>query len=183
MLDSVLLNSWSSVIHTVVVGSLGYLAVVILLRVSGKRTLSKWNSFDFVVTIAFGSILASLLLSTNTSLVQGVVGFGVLVFWQFLVTRLSHRYNSVENLIKTQPRLLLYKGQLQTKALKQERVTEEEIRMALRSEGIASIEEVDAIVLETNGSFSVIKDISTTPASALLDVKGYTYQEVNQFQS
>ncbi|MEO1764122.1 MAG: DUF421 domain-containing protein, partial [Cyanobacteria bacterium J06629_18] len=53
-------NSWDTLQHTLIVGTLGYVATIILLRVSGKRTLSKWNSFDFIVTIAFGSILASL---------------------------------------------------------------------------------------------------------------------------
>ena len=52
-------------LETIITGIIAYIAIIFFLRVSGKRTLSKWNSFDFVVTIAFGSILASILLSTQ----------------------------------------------------------------------------------------------------------------------
>ncbi|MEM8808161.1 MAG: hypothetical protein AAGF01_19240 [Cyanobacteria bacterium P01_G01_bin.38] len=75
-------NSWPSLAHTLTAGSLGYIVIIFLLRISGKRTLSKWNAFDFVVTIAFGSILAAMLLSKETSLAQASLGFGLLVLYQ-----------------------------------------------------------------------------------------------------
>ena len=56
-------ESGSALLRTLIVGSLAYMALVFLLRVSGKRTLSKWNAFDLVVTVAFGSTLATALLS------------------------------------------------------------------------------------------------------------------------
>ena len=167
-------NSWSELLHTLIVGSLGYVALIILLRISGKRTLSKWNAFDFIVTIAFGTILGSILLSTNTSLLQGVLGFGLLILFQFIISWLSVRFKGVPGLINAQPTLLLYKGKLLHDALKRERITEGEIRAALRTSGIAALEDVDAVVLETNGSFSVIEEITTDSASALTDVQGYS---------
>jgi len=84
-------NQWSSLAHTLITGSLGYILIIFLLRVSGKRTLSKWNSFDFVVTIAFGSILAAMLLSKTTSLAQAGLGFGLLVLYQFGITWIAAR--------------------------------------------------------------------------------------------
>ena len=72
-------DSGTVLVRTVVVGTLASLALVALLRLAGKRTLSKWNAFDLVVTVAFGSTLATALLSKDTSLAQGVVAFALLV--------------------------------------------------------------------------------------------------------
>ena len=166
--------SWPALLHTLVVGSVGYIALIILLRISGKRTLSKWNAFDFIVTIAFGTVLGSILLSTDTSLAQGVLGFGLLILLQFLITWLSVRSKDMQGLIKAKPTLLLSKGEFQHEALKRERVTEGEIRAAIRANGSAALEDVEAVVLETDGSFSVIKKNQGSSTSALVDVQGYS---------
>ncbi len=77
--DPMFFQNWSGLLRTVVVGVLAYVALVALLRVSGKRTLSKMNAFDFVVTVALGSTLATILLSKNVALAEGVVAFAVLI--------------------------------------------------------------------------------------------------------
>jgi uncharacterized membrane protein YcaP (DUF421 family) len=165
-------GSESALIRTLIVGSLAYVALVLLLRFSGKRTLSKWNAFDLVVTVAFGSTLATALLSKDTSLAQGVLAFGLLVGLQWSITWLSVRSATVERWVKAQPRLLLFQGQWQQQALQQERVTESEIRAALRAHGMTALEDVEAVVLETDGSFSIIKQRGNS-LSALADVQGY----------
>ncbi len=166
-------NSWDALLRTLIIGTLGYIAIIFLLRISGKRTLSKWNSFDFIVTIAFGSILASLMLSKDTSLVQGVLGIATLIFLQFIITSISVRSSIFQRWIKAEPTLLLYQGELQHYALRHERVSKSEVLAALRSQGIGRIEDVEAVILETDGSFSVIKKNHSSSASALVDVKGY----------
>lgn len=167
-------NNWSSLYQTFVVGVLGYLGVIVLLQISGKRTLAKWNAFDFVVTIAFGSILAAMVLNSSTSLIQGLFGFGLLVALQVFVSWLSVHSSRVQSLVKAEPTLLLYRGEFQHSALQRERVTKREILASIRSNGIAAVEEVEAVVLETNGTFSVIPLSDKNSASALADVKGYT---------
>ena len=64
-------DSWASLGRTAVVGILAYVALVLLLRVSGKRTLSSMNAFDLVVTVALGSTLASVFLSSSVPLARG----------------------------------------------------------------------------------------------------------------
>ncbi|MGF1514897.1 MAG: DUF421 domain-containing protein [Elainellaceae cyanobacterium] len=164
-------NDVPSLLHTFLAGSLGYVAIILMLRISGKRTLSKWNSFDFVVTLAFGSILAAMLLSKSTSLAQGTLGFGMLVLYQFILTRTASRSSVVQDLIKAKPTLLLYEGQFLDKTLKQERVARGEVLASIRSQGIGDSSKVAAVVLETDGSFSVIKDLEDS--SALKDVEGF----------
>lgn len=172
MFDS-LFDSLSVLGRTLFVGTLAYTILIFLLRISGKRTLSKWNAFDFIVTVAFGSILGTMLLSKDTTLAQGLAGFALLVVLQFIVSWLNVHDQEVRGLIKNQPTLLLYQGQFQRDTLKHERITEGEVRAAIRANGIAAIEEVEAVVFETDGSFSVIKKFKDTPATALKDVQGY----------
>lgn len=158
-------------ISTIILGTIAYVAIIIMLRLSGKRTLSKWNAFDFVVTIAFGSILSSILLSTKDSFGTGILGFALLVLFQYILTWISVRSSLVQKLVKAEPALLLYQGQFRDDALKRERVAEGEVLAAIRASGIGGIEDTDAVVLETDGSFSVIADLSNSSASALKDVK------------
>ncbi|MEM8718939.1 MAG: YetF domain-containing protein [Cyanobacteria bacterium P01_G01_bin.39] len=159
-------------LNTIVLGTIAYIAIILMLRISGKRTLSKWNSFDFVVTIAFGSILSSILLSTKDSFGTGILGFGLLVLFQYILTWISARSSMVQKLVKAEPSLLLYKGKFKQEVLKRERVAEGEVLAALRASGVGAVEDADAVVLETDGSFSVIKDLGKGTASALKDVKG-----------
>lgn len=64
-------DGWTGLLRVLVVGTLAYAALVLLLRVSGKRTLSKMNAFDLVVTVALGSTLATVLLSRDVALAEG----------------------------------------------------------------------------------------------------------------
>jgi uncharacterized membrane protein YcaP (DUF421 family) len=87
-------------------------ALIILLRISGKRTLSKMNAFDFIVTIALGSTLATVLLNKSVSLADGVLALFLLIGLQFLITFFSVRSKRVSKLVKSIPTLLVYKGDL-----------------------------------------------------------------------
>lgn len=168
-----LLGSWEAVLHTLITGTLSYVGLIIFLRISGKRTLSKWNSFDFVVTVAFGSILASVFLTGSTSLVQAMTAIGLLISYQFILTWLSVRTQKVQSLIKAKPTLLVLKGELLETTLKRKRVTKGEVLAAIRSHGYGSLKEIGAVVLETNGNFSVIPSLDINQASAMADVEGF----------
>lgn len=143
--------------RTLIVGTLSYILVVLVLRVSGKRTLSKMNSFDFIVTVALGSVLASILTSQNLALLDGILAFSLLVFLQFITSWLSVRSDFFSSLVKASPTLLYYNGRFNELAMKKERIPKNEILQALRSDGTESLDKVLAIVLETDGTFSIIK--------------------------
>ncbi len=165
-----MLGGWHDLLRVVVVGTIVYVALIVCLRITGKRTLSKWNAFDFIVTISLGPILASALLSSTVAMTKGVLAVVVLIGLQFMITWLSVRFARVRNLIKTQPTLLLSRGTMLPGALRSQRVTESEVLAAVRAAGIAALEEVDAVVLETDGSFSVIKHSEAVSRSALQDI-------------
>ncbi len=166
-------DNWDSVIRTFLLGIILYVILVLFLRISGKRTLAKWNAFDFIVTVAFGSILSSAILDENITVMQGAIAFGILIFLQFLVTWLSARVKFIRKVVKADPKLLLYKGQLLKDSMKKERVTESEVLAAVREDGIYDLDKVGAVILETDGSFSVISELGNTQNTSLKDVEGF----------
>jgi uncharacterized membrane protein YcaP (DUF421 family) len=152
-------NNWNNLINVVIVGILAYSVMIFLLRISGKRTLSKWNAFDFIVTVALGSSLATSVLSDQVNLAQGITGFAILILMQFIVTWLSVRVKVIQKIIKAEPMFLFRDGKYLKEEMKKERVTESEIRAAIRSKGISDIKEVGAVVLETDGGFSILRKV------------------------
>ena len=70
-------DGWMGLVRVVVAGTCAYAALVLLLRISGKRTLAKLNAFDFVVTVALGSTLATVVLSSSVALAEGVVALAL----------------------------------------------------------------------------------------------------------
>lgn len=149
-------DSWHGLARVVIVGVLGYTALVLLLRVSGKRTLSKLNAFDLIVTVALGSTLATVLLSKDVALAEGVVAFGLLIALQFGITWMSVRSRKFSELVKAEPTLLLFQGQVLDGALRRERVTRDELLAAVRASGQTGIRQVHAVVLETDGTLNVV---------------------------
>jgi len=143
-------------LRVLLVGSLAYIGLVRLLRISGKRTLSKMNAFDLIVTVALGSTLATVLLSKDVPLAEGILAFALLIFLQFAVTWLSVRSTRFRGVIKAEPSLIFYQGQYLEQTLKAERVLKVEVLAAIREQGFASVDSILAVVLETDGSFSVI---------------------------
>jgi uncharacterized membrane protein YcaP (DUF421 family) len=78
-------DSWFDIGRVLAVGAAAYLTLVVTLRLSGKRTLAKLNAFDFVVTIAIGSTLATILLNTTVSWSEGAAALALLAALQFAV--------------------------------------------------------------------------------------------------
>jgi uncharacterized membrane protein YcaP (DUF421 family) len=165
-------DSVYDLIRVSVVGVLAYVGLVVLLRLSGKRTLAKMNAFDLVVTVALGSTLASILLSADVSYAEGVLALILLALLQLVASWLSTRWRAARTVIKSEPALLLRDGDLLMEDLRRERVTAGEVRQALRAQGYGDQHDIAAVVLETDGTFSVIPRGSAGDRSALIDVAG-----------
>ncbi len=165
-------DDWSIVARTLIVGTLAYVAMVLLLRVSGQRTLAKMNAFDLVVTVALGSALANVLLNEAVALTEGIVAFALLIALQYLVTWSSVRAPWVRRFVTGEPYLVAFQGVMLDEALRRKRVNADDVRAAVRSEGFALLDEVEAVVLETDGSFSVIGRNEDSGTSTLEGVEG-----------
>ncbi|MGK2966485.1 MAG: DUF421 domain-containing protein [Tepidiformaceae bacterium] len=156
-MDGLLFNGWENLLRTVVIGVLAYAVLILFLRVSGKRTLSKMNAFDFVVTIALGSTLATILLNKDVALAEGAVAFAVLIGLQFMVTWFAVRFPWVRQAVTGEPGLLFHDGTFLHGAMRRARITDEEIFAAVRAAGAEGMDSVAAVVLETDGTFSVVR--------------------------
>ncbi|MBA9078177.1 MULTISPECIES: DUF421 domain-containing protein [Rufibacter] len=170
-MEDMFFKNWDGILRVVLMSLLAYVYLIIVLRVTGKRTLSKMNAFDFIVTVAFGSTLATIILSKDVTLAEGVVALTMLTLLQYIITWLSVRSKAVSELVKSEPRFLYYQGKFLEKALQEERVTQDEVLAAMRSSGISGLEQVEAVVLETSGSMSALKKQEGTAPTVLHNVK------------
>ena len=157
IVDRVFFESWESLLRLLIIAVFSYVGLVAILRISGKRTLSKMNAFDLVVTVALGSVLATAILSKDVPLANGLLAFALLIFFQFVITWSSVRMKWVRRVVTGEPRMIFYRGEMLESSLRKARVAEGEVEAAIRSSGIGSMSEVEAVVLETDGSFSVIR--------------------------
>lgn len=152
-------NGWTPILRLFAVGVPAYIALILLLRISGKRTLSKFNAFDFIVTVAFGSMLAAAFMNRDLALVEVIGAFAILVLLQAVLTWSSVRSDWFERLVKSEPQLLYHRGQFLWDAMRKERVTESEIDAAIRAQGHGSAECVASVVLETDGTMSIVSNV------------------------
>ena len=170
---SIFFDSWGKLERSLLLALLAYLALVILLRISGKRTLTKLNVFDFVFVVALGSTLATTILSKDTTLADGLTAFAVLIGLQVALSLFCVYSHRVDVIINGEPSLLLYRGNFLGETMKRERVTKEEVLAALRNNGVKTYNEVDSVVLETDGTFSIVWRPVGDDCSTLSDVKGH----------
>lgn len=156
-MENIFFDNWNSVFRIIIITVLAYVALIVLLRSSGKRTLSKMNAFDFIITVALGSAFATVALTKSIPLFDGVLAFFLFIFLQYVISWLSVRISKIKQLVTSRPSMLLYQGELYHDILKKERITVDEIHMAARQKGITDLKEIDVMVLETTGDITIIQ--------------------------
>ncbi len=167
MTRSMLFDGWSDVARVLLLGAFAYMVMVVVLRGSGKRTLAKLNAFDLVVTVALGSVLATIALSGDVSLIEGVVAIGLLVAAQWAVSWASVRKPLARRLLRAEASIVFDDGRFDDSVLTSERLTRGEVLQAIRASGCGDVERVAAVVLESDGSLSVVTNDRCTTASAI----------------
>ncbi|MDP9022692.1 MAG: DUF421 domain-containing protein [Actinomycetota bacterium] len=139
----------------VVVSALGVLlAVVVYTRVVGLRTFSKMSSFDFAVTVAIGSAMASVSL-VGSSLLAGVLAIGTFLGAQYVIAQLRSRW-TFSSMVDNAPVVLMAGQEFLHDNLRRARVTEDDVRAKLRKANVYNYDQVRAVILETTGDISVI---------------------------
>jgi uncharacterized membrane protein YcaP (DUF421 family) len=114
-------------------------------------------AFDFVVTIALGSSLATVALNKSVTLADGIAALGVFILAQFLLTWLSVRIPRMKTLITSVPTLLFYRGDFLWEAMIRERISEEEIFKTSRMAGLSILDDVEMIILESTEDILIVK--------------------------
>ena len=152
-------------------GVAGYLLLIVFVRLSGKRSTSKMNNFDWIVTVAVGSVFASTVLLDDVSLLGGAFAMALLVALQFLLTLATSRSEAVRRAVLAPPALLFFRGEFLTQAMRRERVSHQEIVAAIRESGHADCDGC-AVVLESNADLSVLsvdRAADQVPALSFVD--------------
>lgn len=155
--DTLIFDGFDTILRTLTIGIMAYFAIVVIIRISGKRSLTQLNAFDLIVTVALGSILSSIIINKNVTITQGVTAFLVLIVMQYIITKFSVHTNFTKKYIKASPVFLYSNEAFHYENMKKERIVETEIKQAIRSNGNRSFSEIWAVILETDGSLSVIK--------------------------
>ena len=131
--------------------------VTALIRVVGLRALSKMTAFDFVATVAMGSLLAGAAQASDwAGYWQAMVAMAALFAGQWAMARLRARTETAEDLLDTTPRLLMRDGEILQNALRDARMTEADLRAKLREANVLDLRAVRAVVLEGTGDVSVL---------------------------
>jgi uncharacterized membrane protein YcaP (DUF421 family) len=164
-------DGWYLIARTATLSVIGFIALFAMLRISGKRTLSKLNVFDFVFVVAVGSVFAASIIDKDVTLIEGLISLAILIGTQVGLAKLAVYSRTAERIINGDPTILFEDGSFRHREMRKERITEEEVRGAIREEGVRKIEDVNAVVLENDGSLTVVWKGKGPGRSALRDVK------------
>lgn len=165
MIDTAWLSAAPSSLLMVFLTALGtYAAMVLFTRMAGLRSFSKLSSFDFAVTVAFGSVLASTILSETPSLAQGVTGLAVLFLIQWGVSVLRRHSALVSRMVDNEPLLIMVGSQVLEENLAQGQMTLADLRAKLREANVLDLTQIRAVVMETTGDVSVLHGDPGGPA-------------------
>ncbi len=141
---------------SIVLTTLGiYIAMIILVRISGKRSFSKMSSFDFATTIAIGSVIASGMVLKEVTLIKCVVALASIFALQSLVAYLM-RYKGFLNVVDNHPLLLMNGSIILHENLDKAHITEADLRSKLRTSNVMQLSEVKAVILERTGDLTVL---------------------------
>ena len=162
-------DTWKDIARVLIVTAASYATLVLILRVSGKRTLAKLNAFDLIVTVALGSTLATILLNTDVSWSEGAAALLGMAALQFLVAIVTVRIPGIRKVVTSQPTILVRDGEYLEDAMRRQRVAHSEIRQAVRATGVGDLAKVAAVVLESDGTLSVVQTPQLGDGSALQD--------------
>ncbi len=163
-------DSAYDLLRVLVLGTLGYTWLLIIIRLSDKRTLAQLDAFDVIVSVALGWTLATVLLSADVALAEGAVALALLCVLQLLVALLTSRSKAARRRITAGPTFLVRDGQVLDHAMRGQRISRDSLLQVVRSQGLGGLELVAAVVLETNGRLSVITHAQHGSGSALSDV-------------
>ncbi|MGB3456431.1 MAG: YetF domain-containing protein [Litorimonas sp.] len=149
-------DGWQSLFNVAVGAAILYPLLVVLIRLAGKRSVSKMNNFDWIVTVAVGSVIASGIVFDSVTVTDAILGTALLLGLQRVLTQWMAGSGSATRAIVSTPTLMLHEGRMLRDAMRRERISEEEIHSALRASGFSDPAAAYAVVLESNAELTVI---------------------------
>jgi uncharacterized membrane protein YcaP (DUF421 family) len=147
----------------VVRGTVVYLAVLLLLRIGGKRQVGQMGTGEFVAILLISNAVQNSMNGGDNSVTGGLILAAVIITLSFLEAYLTYKSHRWERILEGKPTLLVYQGKLIKANLEHEFLNLQELQIKLRHQGIHSLDEVDQAVLESDGQLSLIKKSDVSP--------------------
>jgi uncharacterized membrane protein YcaP (DUF421 family) len=145
----------------VVRSSIIYAALLVMVRLSGKRTVGQFTPFDLLVVMLLSEAVSSGLTGSEDSVAGGLIAAATLIGLNGLVSRATARSDALRRLAEGTPVVVGHNGHILEARLKQEHVTRDDVLQALREADI-DLHEMKLVVLEADGKFSILKDAKST---------------------
>ncbi|GHC48144.1 DUF421 domain-containing protein [Ulvibacter litoralis] len=142
--------------------------IIVITRIFGLRTFAKMSSFDFASTIAIGSILASIILNENQSLVKGGLALLMIIAFQTLFSFLVRKNSWFKSLFTNKPQLIMLDGEILQDNLKKCNVGMSDLMAKLREANVHKLSEVQAVIFENTGDISVLHSADNQEIDAIL---------------
>lgn len=145
-----------SIIEKMVRPLLIYLFLVLILRLSGQRSLAQMNAFDLVVLLILSNTVQNAIIGDDTSLLGGIIGATTLVLVNLGVVRFLYQHSDLDKRVEGEPIPLVADGRPLAANLHRALLTEDELLAAVHRQGVSSIAECAQVILETGGAITVI---------------------------
>ncbi|MDO6463039.1 MULTISPECIES: DUF421 domain-containing protein [Pseudoalteromonas] len=149
-------ESWSEIARIVTTTLIIYPFLILATHLLGKRSFAKMNNFDWIITVAAGSILGSAILLKDVVIVEVLVAVSLLLFLQYLLTWISAHFSTFDKVVKTSPQLVFFDGEYIEAAMKDTRLTSTEVEASVRKAGFGDLSTVMAVVFEADGELSIV---------------------------
>ena len=143
---------WELLLRGVIV----YAFLLVLIRITGRRQTGMMTPFDFILLLILSNTVQNAMNGGDNSLGGGLFLAGTLVVINWIMLILSRHFRLVHWVLVGWPAFLVRDGEIQEKVMHRERITHHELMSALRQAGLANIEQAKDVILETNGTISVI---------------------------
>lgn len=130
--------------------------IIVITRIFGLRTFAKMSSFDFASTIAVGSVLASIILNKDYSLLKGAIILTAIIGFQTLFSFLVRRSKFFKKIFTNKPQIVMWNGKILHDRLKRCNVGKNDLIAKLREANVHDYDEVKAVIFESTGDVSVI---------------------------
>ena len=147
---------WQELGMTAARGLLVYVAMLVIIRILGKRTVGNFTAFDLLVALMLGEVVDEIIYG-DVTLAQGFVAVLVVAAAKYVTAWLSYLNHGLNRLFEGTPREIVRDGEFVREGMRKELVNEEEVMAALRLQSISDMREVKKAVMEVDGLVSVIK--------------------------
>jgi uncharacterized membrane protein YcaP (DUF421 family) len=145
---------WEFVLRAVAV----YVVVLVLVRITGKRTVGQFTPFDLLLVVLLGTAVQNSLIGEDVSLPGGLILATTLIVLNWLLGFASARSHRLDRMIEGEPVVLARNGQVFERVLRRENVSVADFDLAKRKAGCASDADISLAMLETSGEITLVKN-------------------------